>query len=989
MSAASPLLPRRHVPRPRLVSLLREEPVATVVAGGGYGKTVLAIELAHELGIAWALARLEQGDDDPAAFLRRLRGALRAAALSDAADALEGDGEPDAALDSLLGVLARGDDPMLLVVDEVAHAGDAGGALVARLENELPAGNRLVFVGRELPGPLARIDATVRQPQLAFTAEEAAELLSRVGGDGSVAWADRFRRVGGGWPVALVLAAELLARASDPLEELDRLDGNPALLAGLVAAPLAALPDEMAEAVVQLVHLPFLSGEVADEATGLHGLMGAAVRAGIPFEVGADGRVDLPDPVRDAIAVRARLSPAVAARAAASYVALGMGAEAIRVHVAAGDDDLAAATAAGLSPGELSRLDVSELRALLAPIPPEALDRHPRALMHLARACEASADRDLRTGLLRRVTELDGGDPALAREVEAEVARDLVRDGRVDEAAAVAERLLAEAGLDELQTRVRALHVLGRTHAWRGGPSSLVVAESLLDEAAGLYGRLGLQTARAHALLALAYDVQTLGGRYAAAVATLERALTGLPGRSRLRGIVLTFLGEALIDLGRLPEAEASLLEAERLGGLFGDLRTLGYTGWLRARAAAPQGDGATVRERLEDAERQRGAWYDHHSGVEFLAEAALLLDQVGERDASAAYLGRARAREEEAPRYVRLAEGVVEARHGDPSAAEATLAAVAALPDLEVREAWRVELLRAYAAHRAGDGARAAALAREAFAMAAKTEAPDLPLRREPAVAAALLPLVAGSPAGAVPGGPHVTITVLGGFETRRASERLELPPGRPTALVKFLAAGGGRAPVDEVLEALWPGADPPSSRKRLRNVLNRLRERAGVLVVRDGDTLALEAGTEVDAALFEQRARTVLADPACAGAADRARAALGLYTGELLPDERYEAWATEPRELARVRVLRLLDLLVASAEADGDVDEALRLLERGIAEDRLDESRYLHSARLLLRQGRRGRALEVLRAAAAALRELGLEPSEEHRALVRTART
>jgi DNA-binding SARP family transcriptional activator len=186
-------------------------------------------------------------------------------------------------------------------------------------------------------------------------------------------------------------------------------------------------------------------------------------------------------------------------------------------------------------------------------------------------------------------------------------------------------------------------------------------------------------------------------------------------------------------------------------------------------------------------------------------------------------------------------------------------------------------------------------------------------------------------------------------------------------------------------VIEDLWPGVEAASGRKRLRNVLNRLRETCGQLVVRDSGTLSFAEGTAVDAVLFEERALEALAEP---DASDGARATLGLYAGEALPDERYEEWAAEPRERLRARALQLLDLLAASAEAAGDLDEALRLLQRAIEIDRLDESRYVRSARLLLRQGRRGRALEVLRAGAAALTELGLAPSAEHRALVRSAR-
>jgi DNA-binding SARP family transcriptional activator len=189
-------------------------------------------------------------------------------------------------------------------------------------------------------------------------------------------------------------------------------------------------------------------------------------------------------------------------------------------------------------------------------------------------------------------------------------------------------------------------------------------------------------------------------------------------------------------------------------------------------------------------------------------------------------------------------------------------------------------------------------------------------------------------------------------------------------------------------VIEDLWPGVEAASGRKRLRNVLNRLREVVGDLVVRDGATLSLADGTVVDAALFEDHALAALAAPAERTSLDRARAALALYAGEALPDERYEDWSIEPRERLRAHALGLLDLLAAGAEREGDLDEALRLLERAIELDRLDETRYVRSASLLLRQGRRGRALDVLRASATALRQLGLEPSDEHRALVRHAR-
>ncbi|HEY7179487.1 MAG TPA: BTAD domain-containing putative transcriptional regulator [Gaiella sp.] len=996
MSAASVSLPRHHVPRPRLAAELARGRLGAIVAGGGYGKTTLAIEYADHRGIAWALARLEPGDELPDALLARIRASLRRAGLSDAADALDPDGgSPDELLDRLLGVLAESEDAILLVLDEIGRVGGGAGDLVARLLDELPGDSELLLVGRSLPTalePALSEPSVVRlgQTELAFTAEETGAVLERGGASVDAGWAARVRRVTQGWPIAVQLAAERLARADDAELELERLESTPSILSDLVEESLGALAPEKAAGVAQLAHLPHLTTWIADRATGIPGIVGLAVNAGVPFVIGPGGRVELVDPVREALSAHGPLAREVAVLAAAAYVERAQGPEAIRVLVSAGEMDRAAETAAALTPQEVSRLDVRELRALFASIPEEALDRHPRALMHLARACEASAERALRAELLARAATAADGDAALRREVDAERSRDLVRDGEVAEARVVAERLLTEAGPEELQTRVRALHVLGRTHAWSGEQEGLAAAEPLLEEAAELYGRLGFQTARAHALLALAYDVQTLGGRFEAAVGTLERALAGLPARSRLRGVVLVFLAEALIDLGRPLEAEASLAEAERLGEHYGDTRTLGYTGWLRARAAASLGDADRVRAQLAEAERHRGEWFVHHTGAEFLAEASLLLGQVGEAEPAQEYLLRALQRAPESPKHVALAEGAFEARYGDAERAEALLAELAVQPDLDVRERWRPDLLRAWAAQRRGDAGRAAALVRDALAQARRMGAPDLPLRREPEIATTLVALLDGSSAEPAPLGPPPTsISVLGGFEARRAGAALDLPAGRPTALVKLLAVHGGRRSVDAVIEDLWPGVDEPSGRKRLRNVLNRLREAGGDLVVRDGPSLSFVEGTTVDAALFDRRATDALGGPDIAASLERARGALALYVGEALPDERYEDWAAEPRERFRARALQLLDLLAAGAEREGDLDEALRLLERAIESDRIDESRYLRTAALLLRQGRRGRALDVLRASAAALGELGLEPSAEHRALVRASRS
>ena len=130
------------------------------------------------------------------------------------------------------------------------------------------------------------------------------------------------------------------------------------------------------------------------------------------------------------------------------------------------------------------------------------------------------------------------------------------------------------------------------------------------------------------------------------------------------------------------------------------------------------------------------------------------------------------------------------------------------------------------------------------------------------------------------------------------------------------------------------------------------------------------------MDAIAFERAAVEALAAPE-AERGGLARTALSRYSGDLLPADRYAPWAAEPRERLRQRYLELLDTLAADARERGDLDEAVRLLERGIAAEPLDEARHLAAAELLLRQGRRGAAGALVDRAAAVREDLGLVAS------------
>jgi DNA-binding SARP family transcriptional activator len=182
-------------------------------------------------------------------------------------------------------------------------------------------------------------------------------------------------------------------------------------------------------------------------------------------------------------------------------------------------------------------------------------------------------------------------------------------------------------------------------------------------------------------------------------------------------------------------------------------------------------------------------------------------------------------------------------------------------------------------------------------------------------------------------------------------------------------------------LIEVLWPDVDLATGRNRLKNLLSRLRAAAGDVLVREGDMIRLASCAESDAALFEAEAGHALAAWS-AGERDRAAAiglsALSRYHGELLPADRYEPWASQSRERVRLRYLELLDLLTARAQAEGEVDDAIRLMQRAIDAEPYDEHRYVRLADLLASQGRAGSARAALRQARAALGELDLDSAD-----------
>jgi predicted ATPase/DNA-binding SARP family transcriptional activator/DNA-binding CsgD family transcriptional regulator len=207
---------------------------------------------------------------------------------------------------------------------------------------------------------------------------------------------------------------------------------------------------------------------------------------------------------------------------------------------------------------------------------------------------------------------------------------------------------------------------------------------------------------------------------------------------------------------------------------------------------------------------------------------------------------------------------------------------------------------------------------------------------------------------------------------------------------LVKLLAlAPGHRLHREEVMQLLWPELGSKAAANNLRQVLHATRSMLApdptvgsryLALQREHITLCPAENLWVDVEAFEDAALSARRsrEPAAY------EAAIDLYAGELLPEDRYEEWVEgRCRELRETYLSLLLDLASAQEER-GDYGAAIDTLRKAISEEPTSEEAYVGLMRLYALLGRKVEALrhyELLREMVS--RELGTEPSTSARAL------
>jgi predicted ATPase/DNA-binding SARP family transcriptional activator len=239
-----------------------------------------------------------------------------------------------------------------------------------------------------------------------------------------------------------------------------------------------------------------------------------------------------------------------------------------------------------------------------------------------------------------------------------------------------------------------------------------------------------------------------------------------------------------------------------------------------------------------------------------------------------------------------------------------------------------------------------------------------------------------------------ELRIELLGGFRVRagdvvvdEAAWRLR----RARGLVKLLALTPEHSlHREQVIEALWPGHDPATASNSLRQALfvaRRALDSGGddgatrLALTQDVITLGGD-GLQVDVEQFEAAAAAAQAT----ASVDLYREAVGLYRGELLPEDRFEEWLGPRRQALRERHLTLLVDLARLHEAGGEHAAALAALQQTLVEDPLHEPAHRMLMLVYALTGRRQRALAQFHLLRESLRrEFEDEPDDETRSLYR----
>jgi predicted ATPase/DNA-binding SARP family transcriptional activator/DNA-binding CsgD family transcriptional regulator len=210
------------------------------------------------------------------------------------------------------------------------------------------------------------------------------------------------------------------------------------------------------------------------------------------------------------------------------------------------------------------------------------------------------------------------------------------------------------------------------------------------------------------------------------------------------------------------------------------------------------------------------------------------------------------------------------------------------------------------------------------------------------------------------------VRVWLLGGFRVSVGSRTIEGNAWRlrkAAVLVKLLAlAPGHRMHREQAMELLWPDSGRRAASNSLRTTLHATRKvldsaKGARYLASEDESLVLCQGGElwVDVDAFERTAAIArrAKEPATY------RAALNLYGGDLLPEDRYEEWTEGKRGELRQLYLALILELAGLYQEREEHALAIEALRRAIFEEPTLEEAHAALMRLHAISGRPERSL------------------------------
>jgi LuxR family maltose regulon positive regulatory protein len=204
-----------------------------------------------------------------------------------------------------------------------------------------------------------------------------------------------------------------------------------------------------------------------------------------------------------------------------------------------------------------------------------------------------------------------------------------------------------------------------------------------------------------------------------------------------------------------------------------------------------------------------------------------------------------------------------------------------------------------------------------------------------------------------------------------------------------------------EQLIELLWPGADPVHSNHALQVALSDLRAVLGngsgrrggrPFLCRSGDAYSLDVGPSgwIDAEAFEaecEAGRRAAQAGEVAEAVAHLRVAESLYGGDFLADEVFSDWAAARRERHRDEYLGVLAYLLRHHEREGRVEAAADYARKALDADPYLEPFYRDLMRLNAALGDRAGALRAYVRCVEMMREgFDSEVSVETKTLAKT---